>query len=239
MLKVSCSAKRIRWQPKACSEQGKPTDLPKATSPASRAARVPDPDSSYDTATHRVTVRSGREPGNRRRADVVAAGDVGKCVALLTALDRLALVIGEFEWSAHFLASRHGPCSAFAGARPDQIALELRQPAKHGQHQAAVRCRGVGPCVAKGFETGVLGGDRRERVQQVAGGSRQPVEPRHRQHVAGVEHVEQPAKLCAVGLRAARHFAEHLFASGLGELAHLSVNALAVGRYPCVAVFHT
>jgi hypothetical protein len=56
--------------------------------------------------------------------------------------------------------------------------------------------------------------------------------------VAGVEHVEQPAKLRAIGLRAARHFAVHLFASGLGELAHLGVNALAVRRYRCAAVFH-
>src|SRR5271166_6065508 len=50
--------------------------------------------------------------------------------------------------------------------------------------------------------------------------------------------VEQPAKLRAVGLGSARHFAEHLLASGLGQLAHLSVNALAVGGYPRVAVFH-
>src|SRR5271166_3191327 len=49
---------------------------------------------------------------------------------------------------------------------------------------------------------------------------------------------EQAAKLRAVGLRAACHFAEHLLASGLGQLAHLSVNALAVRRYPRVAVFH-
>jgi hypothetical protein len=47
---------------------------------------------------------------------------------------------------------------------------------------------------------------------------------------AGVEHVEQPAKLRAIGLLAARHFAEDFFASGLGELAHLGVNALAVRR---------
>jgi hypothetical protein len=47
-----------------------------------------------------------------------------------------------------------------------------------------MRCRGVGPSVAKGSETGFLGGDRRERIQQVAGGSRQPVKPRHHQHTS-------------------------------------------------------
>jgi hypothetical protein len=55
---------------------------------------------------------------------------------------------------------------------------------------------------------------------------------------AGVELVQQPVKLRAVGLRSARHFAEHLFASSLGELAHLGVNALAVGGYPRATVFH-
>jgi hypothetical protein len=38
---------------------------------------------------------------------------------------------------------------------------------------------------------------------------------RDRLHVAGVELVQQSAKLRA-GLRPARHFAEYLFASGLG-----------------------
>jgi len=54
----------------------------------------------------------------------------------------------------------------------------------------------------------------------------------------GGDFEEKPAKLWPVGLGAARHFAEHLFASGLGELAHLGVNALAVGGYPRIAVFH-
>jgi hypothetical protein len=49
------------------------------------------------------------------------------------------------------------------------------------------RCRGVGPCVAKGFETGLLAGDRRERVQPVACRSRQPVEPCHHQPPTGTD----------------------------------------------------
>jgi hypothetical protein len=51
-------------------------------------------------------------------------------------------------------------------------------------------------------------GDRGERVQQVARRSREPVEPRHHQHVAGVELVEDAAKLGALSLGSARHFAE-------------------------------
>jgi hypothetical protein len=64
--------------------------------------------------------KSGCEAGNRRRADVVGAGDVGKCLALVAALDRLALlVIGEFERWAHFLPTLHGSRPAFAGTRTD------------------------------------------------------------------------------------------------------------------------
>jgi hypothetical protein len=39
----------------------------------------------------------------------------------------------------------------------------------------------------------------------------QPVKPRHRQHVARLKLVEQPARLGAVGLGPACHFAEYLF----------------------------
>ena len=63
----------------------------------------------------------GREPGNRRRADVVPAADVGKSfVALVAALDGLFLLMrGELRRAAHFLPTRHGPRPAFAGARAD------------------------------------------------------------------------------------------------------------------------
>ena len=67
---------------------------------------------------------------------------------------------------------------------------------------------------------------------------RQPVEPRHGQHVARLKLAEQPAKLGAVGLGPARHLAEHLLASGPGQLAHLSVSALAVRRYPRITIDH-
>jgi hypothetical protein len=104
-----------------------------------------------------------------------------------------------------------------------------------------VWCGGVGRCVAKGFETGLLAGDGGENVQQVAGGPRQPVEPRHHHHVIGLKLVEQPAKLHAVGLGSAdMRVAENLSASGLGQLPRLGGNALALAarRYPCVTVFH-
>jgi len=91
---------------------------------------------------------------------------------------------------------------------------------------------------AKGTEGGLLAGDRRQGVQQVAGRAGQPVESRHGHHVARGERVEQPAKLGAVGLHPARHFPKHLHASGGGELPRLRVNALAVGRDSCIPVNH-
>jgi hypothetical protein len=58
---------------------------------------------------HSTLAPLGRKPRNRARTDIVAAREFGKRLALVAALDRLALsVIGEFERSAHFLPSRHG-----------------------------------------------------------------------------------------------------------------------------------
>jgi hypothetical protein len=64
-------------------------------------------------------------------------------------------------------------------------------------------------------EARALAGDRREGVQKVARRSRQ----RDHEHVAGVEPGEDAAELGAIGLRAARHLAEHLARAGGLELA--------------------
>jgi hypothetical protein len=62
------------------------------------------------------------------------------------------------------------------------------------------------PMRRKRTEAGALGGDRREGVQ---------ARPR--------ELSEHAAELGAIGLRAARHLAEHLTRAGSLELAHLGV----------------
>jgi len=74
-------------------------------------------------------------------------------------------------------------------------------------HRLTSRGRGVESPRASGVRSiSVCGkacfpaGDRRERVQQVAGGSCQPIKSRHHQHVAGDVLVEQAAKLRPVGL---------------------------------------
>jgi hypothetical protein len=79
------------------------------------------------------------------------------------------LVGVEFEFRPHFHAPRLGAFPALASAGAYQVALELCQPAHHCQHKPPVRGRGVGPCVAKGPEARFLRGNRRKRVQEVAG----------------------------------------------------------------------
>jgi hypothetical protein len=62
-------------------------------------------------------------------------------------------------------AVRHGARPAFARAGVDEIALELRPPAEHGQHQPTMRCRGVGSGVAERSESSLLVRDRRQNVE--------------------------------------------------------------------------
>ena len=133
------------------------------------------------------------------------------------------LIAARFWWSVS-LNGRPISCpGATARARPSPVrgsnCARTLQAAKHSQHGAAVRCRGVGPC-RKRSETSLLPGDRRERVQEVAGGSRQSVEPHYRYHVASGELSEQSGKPCPVRLGSARHFAEHFSCTTGAQLTH-------------------
>ncbi len=103
--------------------------------------------------------------------NVVGSPDVLKrFVAVVAPPDSLAhLVGGQFRLAPHCHATRSGAVPALAGAGADQCPLELCQPAKHGQHQASVRGRGVGPCVVKGTKPGSFAGDGRKRVEKIAG----------------------------------------------------------------------
>jgi hypothetical protein len=61
---------------------------------------------------------------------------------------------------------------------------------------------------------------------------------RHREDIAGVKLIEHSAKLRSVGLGSARHFAKDFFSAGGGQRRDLRLDALAVRRYPCIAVNH-
>ncbi len=124
-------------------------------------------------------------------ADVVRPSDFPGRLAGITPLQGLALLVGGELWlAAHLHAAGLGELPALAGARADQLALELGQTAQDGEHQAAVGCSGVGPGVAQGPESGLAAGDRRQGVEEIAGGAGQPVQPGHHQHVASRQVIE-------------------------------------------------
>jgi hypothetical protein len=181
--------------------------------------------------------RSGGQPGNRTGTYIVAARDLTDGLALVAAANGfLLLVRGELRLAAEAFAVCLGARPALAGADADKLALELGEATEYRQHQPAVRRGGVGPCVPERAEAGFLLGDRRERVQQVAGRAGEAIEPRHHYHVAGGEFGDKPAQLRPVGLGPARHLAEHLARAGGAELPGLSVNALAAGRDAGIAI---
>jgi hypothetical protein len=70
------------------------------------------------------------------------------------------LVRSEFRLAAQPDAPCFSAFPALAGAGADQLSLKLGKAAQHGQHQAAMRRRGVGPSVGKGAESGsAIGND--------------------------------------------------------------------------------
>jgi len=92
---------------------------------------------------------------------------------VVAALDSPRAADVALVWrSAHsFLARAPRPgLGPFAGARAELGRVRTSaSPPSTVQHQPPVRRGGVGPCVAKGFETGFPCRDRRESFQQVAG----------------------------------------------------------------------
>jgi hypothetical protein len=88
-----------------------------------------------------------------------------------------------------------GPLATFTRPGSDQLALEFRQAAKHGEHQSAMSGRGIGPSVLERFEAGAALADLIEHVEQVARRSGQPIKARDHEHVARLE----PADYDVVG----------------------------------------
>jgi hypothetical protein len=96
--------------------------------------------------------------------------------------------MGERRLSAKPDAVHHG-----AGA--DQFALEFGKPASTVNIKRP--CVVVVPAHASLEATKArdLGGDRRQRVQEISGRAHQPVEARHHQHVALGKLIERAAQL--------------------------------------------
>ena len=90
------------------------------------------------------------QPRNRTMTDVVAAGDLAHRLAVAVAsLDRLALlVVGQFRLAAHLDAAALARSPSPVRVRINSFSNSA-QAAWLGQHQATVRGRGVGPCIAE------------------------------------------------------------------------------------------
>lgn len=81
-------------------------------------------------------------------ANIVTSGDIHERFALISTRQRfLLLVRRELELAPELHASRFCPLTAFGGARPYQLALELRQTCQDREHEPAVRRRGVRPAI--------------------------------------------------------------------------------------------
>ena len=92
-----------------------------------------------------------------------------------------------------------------------------------------MRCRGVGPDVAKRTERGAPLGDRSKNVQQIARRACQPIETGDEEYVTLDEGRDDAPELRPVRTRARRGLAEHLAGAGCGQLSDLRLDALAVG----------
>jgi hypothetical protein len=172
---------------------------------------------------------SRRRAGNRRAADVVAAGEFVERSALRAPPDGL-LLLGRCQGrgAAHVLSLGLGAAPAFGGAGADQIALDVGEASEYREHQAPGAGAGISPRLGQGSELRLGVRDALDDGEQVEGAAGEAVNPRHRHHVAGGELAEHPVKLAPVGPRARYRLAVDVPAgtSGLAKLLKLAVEGL-------------
>ena len=83
-----------------------------------------------------------------------------------------------------------GALPTLSGTGSNQLALELRKSPKDGQHEPAVRCRGVCPGTRQRLEASPgLANRRVEDIEQVPRRTGEPIEPRGHEHVAPASHL--------------------------------------------------
>jgi hypothetical protein len=134
------------------------------------------------------------------------------------------------------LAAQLGAGAAFACACADQLALYIRQPAKHGNHQPPRAGRCVRPRLREAEELPARvddifdDGEKRER------GSREPVNARDHHLIARREGFQKPAKFLAVNLRAGSLLAMDAQTPRRLELVELRFKGLPDGRDAGIAV---
>src|SRR4051794_20073937 len=141
----------------------------------------------------------------------------------------------ELGLSAKPDTSCFGACSSLTGPGLYQLVLELRQSAQDREHETAVRRGRIGPGVIQRSETSAALDNRCQHVQQVAGGSGEPIEPGDDKHVAFAQHVDSVGKLSAIRPDAAYLLGEDLGAAGRLQSGDLGVQRLPISRYARVS----
>ena len=114
-----------------------------------------------------------------------------------------------------------------AGA--DKIALHVDQAAEHGQHQSPGAGAGVGPRFRERAELRLGVRDALDDGKEVEGAARQPVDARHRHHVAGGEGGEHFEEFAPVVVRPRHLLAVNLRTARAAKLPKLGVERLPVG----------
>jgi hypothetical protein len=147
--------------------------------------------------------RPRQGPVHGRSIALEAAGDLGRRRAGIVSTEhRLALVGRQHTRTSETHASCLGPVAALAGPGTDQRALELGEPAQDGQHELAMRRRGVGPGALERPEAGASLFHVFENVEEVARGARQAVQASDDEHVVGLKPLNYLPQLGAVAARA-------------------------------------
>ena len=101
------------------------------------------------------------------------------------------LLQSELQLAAQPYTARLGAHPALGGAGADQVALDIGQPAEHGDHQAAGRCRRIGPWLGERAELCLAIHDRLHDGKQVEGRAGKPIDARDQYGVAGIESGER------------------------------------------------
>ena len=133
------------------------------------------------------------------------------------------------------LPARRRPASAFGRAGTDQVTFHVRQTTQHGQHEAAGAGAGIGPRLGQLLKTRAGIRNLFDDGEQVEGGARQAVDPRHHHHITAGELAEQLLQLPPVSSRARHLLPVDVPASGRAELVKLGVERLALGANTGIA----
>ena len=170
--------------------------------------------------------------------DVVIAGDVAERFASVASTNRFAaLVRGQFEGAAQALPR------ALARSRPSLVRARISSRSNSAKPPSTVKIRRpwrvvvsahVSPSERKPGRLAVIAASvlRRSRVERASRSSRVTIST----SPSASWSSNRRARRGRIG--PARHFAKDVFGPGGGQLPHLRVDALAVRRYPRIAVDH-